>query len=143
MCPRYPSRVLCQGMQLHGLRQRVAPRCPLIAYARAISEGRPPCSAPVRSPLPAVHAPRRAASHQPLSRSPPPCCRHDLFPPDLCSELEKLHSQAPAHSFRHTAAAVRSAFGLSTDELFEWLERRPLASGSIGQARAAPGQLTA
>ncbi len=32
--------------------------------------------------------------------------RRDLFPPDLCVELEKLHTQAPAHGMRFTEAAI-------------------------------------
>lgn len=63
--------------------------------------------------------------------------RHDVFPPDMCAALEALHASAPAHPFPHTEAAVERAFGLPASELFEWLERRPVASGSIGQVHRA------
>lgn len=64
--------------------------------------------------------------------------RLDLFPPDLCSSLERLHAAAPAHPRRHTVAAVQSAFGVeSLDELFEGFPDQPLASGSIGQVYRA------
>jgi len=54
----------------------------------------------------------------------------------MCSALEVLHASAPAHAFRHTHAAVSRAFGLPAEQLFEWLEEAPLASGSIGQVCA-------
>ncbi|GIL43854.1 hypothetical protein Vafri_1448 [Volvox africanus] len=63
--------------------------------------------------------------------------RHDLFPPDMCSELEKLHTQAPGHSFRYTQAAIEQAFGVPVTELFESIDRQPVASGSIGQIHRA------
>ncbi|GFR39830.1 hypothetical protein Agub_g324 [Astrephomene gubernaculifera] len=63
--------------------------------------------------------------------------RHDLFPPDMCSELERLHTQAPAHRFRHTQAAIESAFGLPLTQLFAHIDTAPVASGSIGQIHRA------
>lgn len=63
--------------------------------------------------------------------------RADLFPPDLCSELEKLHMQAPAHVFSHTECAVRDAFGFGVNDLFTSFETEPVASGSIGQIHRA------
>ena len=55
----------------------------------------------------------------------------------MCSELERLHAAAPAHAYAHTEAAVARAFGLPASELFEWIERAPVASGSIGQVHRA------
>lgn len=63
--------------------------------------------------------------------------RHDLFPKDFCSELEKLHSQAPAHSLKHTRVAVAEAFGFGIEDLFSMFEEAPVASGSIGQIHRA------
>jgi len=63
--------------------------------------------------------------------------RHDLFPPDMCSELEHLHTQAPAHKFHHTQRAIEAAFGMPHSELFDSIEERPVASGSIGQIHRA------
>jgi hypothetical protein len=40
--------------------------------------------------------------------------RHDLFPPDFCSELEKLHTQAPGHALPHTERAVREVGSCTT-----------------------------
>jgi aarF domain-containing kinase len=63
--------------------------------------------------------------------------RHDIFPPDFCRELERLHSQAPAHSFRYTKAAIEHAFGLPLADLFSHVDQQPVASGSIGQVHRA------
>lgn len=63
--------------------------------------------------------------------------RADLFPPDLCSELEMLHTQAPAHDFPYTEAAVKNAFGFDVKDLFSDFETLPVASGSIGQIHRA------
>lgn len=63
--------------------------------------------------------------------------RHDLFPPDLCAELERLHSAAPAHARAVTAASVREAFGSTLDDLFEGFPDAPVASGSVGQVYRA------
>jgi len=59
--------------------------------------------------------------------------RADLFPPDFCKELEKLHTQAPAHDFPFTEAAIKSSFGFDVQDLFNDFEKLPVASGSIGQ----------
>ena len=37
--------------------------------------------------------------------------RADIFPPDMCAELAKLQTKAPAHSFAHTERTVRHALG--------------------------------
>lgn len=63
--------------------------------------------------------------------------RADLFPPDLCAELEMLHTQAPAHDFPFTEAAVTSAFGFDVKDLFSDFAALPVASGSIGQIHKA------
>ena len=64
----------------------------------------------------------------------------------LCSALQSspailllplLLPQAPAHGPAFTAAAVREAFGFSTDDLFDAFDEFPLASGSIGQIHRA------
>lgn len=63
--------------------------------------------------------------------------RHDVFPPDMCRELEHLHSQAPSHRFGHTRAAIERSFGRPIDALFQSFDREPIASGSIGQVHLA------
>lgn len=63
--------------------------------------------------------------------------RPDLFPSDLCMELTKLHSTAPAHSFSYTKRAVEKAFGRKLHEIFDKFEEIPVASGSIAQVHRA------
>ncbi|XP_057815163.2 uncharacterized protein LOC131028828 isoform X2 [Cryptomeria japonica] len=72
--------------------------------------------------------------------------RPDLFPRDLCNELTKLHTQAPAHKFSYTRQSIEKAFGRKINEIFEDFEEEPVASGSIAQVHRAtlkfryPGQ---
>ncbi|XP_062077908.1 uncharacterized protein LOC133782592 [Humulus lupulus] len=72
--------------------------------------------------------------------------RPDLFARDLCSELAKLHSKAPAHSFSFSKKSIESAFGRKLPEIFETFEKEPVASGSVAQVHQAtlkyryPGQ---
>lgn len=72
--------------------------------------------------------------------------RPDLFPGDLCSELAKLHSNAPAHSFSFTKKSIERAFGRQLPEIFEKFDEEPVASGSVAQVHRAtlkykyPGQ---
>ncbi|CAN8294240.1 unnamed protein product [Cochlearia groenlandica] len=72
--------------------------------------------------------------------------RPDLFPKDLCSQLSKLHSNAPEHSFAYTKKTIEKAFGRKLSEIFEEFEEVPVASGSIAQVYRAslrfqyPGQ---
>ncbi|KAH9611855.1 hypothetical protein KSS87_019534 [Heliosperma pusillum] len=63
--------------------------------------------------------------------------RPDLFPTDLCSELSKLHSKAPEHSFAYTKRTVEQAFGRKLTDIFERFEENPVASGSIAQVHRA------
>ncbi|XP_065022274.1 uncharacterized protein LOC135648469 [Musa acuminata AAA Group] len=72
--------------------------------------------------------------------------RPDLFPKDLCLELTKLHTKAPAHSFAYSKTTIEKAFGRKLSEIFEYFEEKPVASGSIAQVHRAslrfayPGQ---
>ncbi|CAN4083397.1 unnamed protein product [Withania somnifera] len=51
--------------------------------------------------------------------------RPDLFSRDLCTELSKLHTKAPEHSFAYTKKAIKKHL------------EKPLASGSIAQVHRA------
>ncbi|URE48413.1 ABC1 family domain containing protein [Musa troglodytarum] len=72
--------------------------------------------------------------------------RPDLFPGDLCTELAKLHTKAPAHSFAYTRKSIEKAFGHKLSDVFENFEEEPVASGSVAQVHRAslrfqyPGQ---
>ncbi|KAI5081560.1 hypothetical protein GOP47_0001303 [Adiantum capillus-veneris] len=63
--------------------------------------------------------------------------RPDLFPRDLCSELSKLHTKAPAHKYSHTLRTVEKAFGRKLQDIFEEFDEEPVASGSIAQVHKA------
>ena len=63
--------------------------------------------------------------------------RADLFPRDMCKELEKLHADAPAHDYTITAQAIEESFGFPLDVLFSEFDTLPVASGSIGQVHRA------
>ncbi|CAK9181300.1 unnamed protein product [Ilex paraguariensis] len=83
--------------------------------------------------------------HQTLERAGPAfikwgqwaATRPDLFPRDLCTELSKLHTQAPEHSFAYTKRTIEKAFGRKLSEIFDDFEEAPVASGSIAQVHRA------
>ncbi|KAL7102954.1 hypothetical protein ACP275_08G150600 [Erythranthe tilingii] len=63
--------------------------------------------------------------------------RPDLFPRDLCTELSKLQTKAPQHSFAYTKNTIERAFGRRISEIFDDFEEEPVASGSIAQVHRA------
>jgi len=63
--------------------------------------------------------------------------RPDLFPVDVCRELEALHMDAPTHPYSYTEAVVKDAFGHEIDQLFAEFDKEPIASGTIGQVYRA------
>ena len=65
--------------------------------------------------------------------------RPDLFPPDICRELAKLHTRAPQHSFAATRRIVEAALGAKLADVFVAFHPVPVASGSIAQARPTRG----
>lgn len=56
--------------------------------------------------------------------------RADIFPPDMCNELARLQSSAPAHPYRRTAAVVKSALGQPISVLFDRYVRGASAVGA-------------
>ncbi|CAA2984705.1 probable serine threonine- kinase abkC isoform X1 [Olea europaea subsp. europaea] len=83
--------------------------------------------------------------HQTLERAGPAfikwgqwaATRPDLFPRDLCTELSKLHTKAPEHSFAYTKKTIERAFRCKISEIFDDFEEKPVASGSIAQVHRA------
>ncbi|KAL7594005.1 hypothetical protein Lser_V15G32181 [Lactuca serriola] len=63
--------------------------------------------------------------------------RPDLFPRDICTELSKLHTKAPEHSYAYTKKTIEKAFGRKIHEIFDDFEEVPIASGSIAQIHRA------
>jgi ubiquinone biosynthesis protein len=52
-------------------------------------------------------------------------------------ELEQLQDQVPPHPFSDLEAALWASFGKGPGELFERIEREPLAAASLGQVHVA------
>ncbi|GFR47223.1 hypothetical protein Agub_g8906 [Astrephomene gubernaculifera] len=63
--------------------------------------------------------------------------RVDLFPDDFCEALSQLHDRAPTHSFAFTRRQIERSFGVPLETMFESLDPRPVASGSIAQVHRA------
>jgi len=64
--------------------------------------------------------------------------RPDVCPPDLIQALGKLRTNAPAHGWEDTEAAVKEAFQCeSLTEIFDEFENEPVASGSVAQVHRA------
>ncbi|KAJ5096235.1 hypothetical protein NUU61_005591 [Penicillium alfredii] len=64
--------------------------------------------------------------------------RTDIFPPEMCSVMSSLHSNAPAHSLHDAKRIIRKAFnGLPFDDIFEEFQEEPLGVGAIAQVYKA------
>jgi len=66
--------------------------------------------------------------------------RNDMFPESLCSQLETLHNDAPAHRWEFSERSMESSLGLSPGTLprvFDEFDTEPMASGSIAQVHRA------
>jgi ubiquinone biosynthesis protein len=63
--------------------------------------------------------------------------RPDLIPFEFVRELSKLQDDVPAFPFPQAAAIIEKELGGAPGDLFENIEERPIASGSIGQVYKA------
>lgn len=63
--------------------------------------------------------------------------RPDVLPDILCTELAKLHSNAPAHNMAWNKKAILLSFGKQLDDIFEEFDPRPIGSGTIAQVHRA------
>jgi hypothetical protein len=66
--------------------------------------------------------------------------RNDMFPDGLCDALTLLHNSAPAHDWSITQATLEASLGIPPNTLlqvFESVDTKPLASGSIAQIHKA------
>src|SRR6202166_1928946 len=59
--------------------------------------------------------------------------RVDLFPSELCRELEKLFDDVAPLDYSVAVAEIVSELGRSVDEVFATFERKPIAAASIAQ----------
>lgn len=63
--------------------------------------------------------------------------RPDLLPKDYITELAKLQDQAPPFSFNKIQEIFKEEFNEKIEEVFEWIDEKPLASASIAQVHRA------
>ena len=63
--------------------------------------------------------------------------RPDMFPRDLCEMCANLRQNAPTHEFHLTRDMIRESFGMEVEEIFEHIDRMPVASGCVGQVYRA------
>ena len=50
--------------------------------------------------------------------------------------LSELHDRAPVHAWPASKRLIEAAFGKGVEELFDSIDHKALASGSIAQARS-------
>lgn len=77
-------------------------------------------------------------------RVPPPefagqwaSTRPDLFPPDFCDALCRLHDGVESHSLAESQRLIEAELGAPLGTLFRVLNPRPLGTGSIAQVYEA------
>jgi ubiquinone biosynthesis protein len=63
--------------------------------------------------------------------------RADLLPLDIIEELQKLQDDVPPVPFEQVKPVLERELGGTVEEIYEWLDERPLASASIGQVHRA------
>jgi ubiquinone biosynthesis protein len=63
--------------------------------------------------------------------------RPDLVPIDFIKELSKLQDNVPSSPFSEVSKIIESELGGTPEEIFEFFEKTPLASASIGQVYKA------
>lgn len=64
--------------------------------------------------------------------------RTDIFPSQMCKIMSELHSNAKAHSMKHTRRTIEHAFeGRRFEDIFEEFDEKPLGVGAIAQVYRA------
>ncbi|MGD9383527.1 MAG: AarF/ABC1/UbiB kinase family protein [Desulfobacterales bacterium] len=63
--------------------------------------------------------------------------RPDLVPVDFIKELSKLQDNVPSSPFSEVSRIIESELGAPPEDIFEFFEKTPLASASIGQVYRA------
>ncbi len=72
--------------------------------------------------------------------------RPDLIPEEYCVELLNLADKAPTFSFEQAKEIIESELQAPLEDLFTWIDRRPVASASLAQvyrARTREGRFVA
>jgi len=63
--------------------------------------------------------------------------RPDKFHQDLIQVAERFKEDAPTHTFEETKQTFQENFGKDLDDVFEWFDDSPIASGTIAQVYRA------
>jgi ubiquinone biosynthesis protein len=63
--------------------------------------------------------------------------RPDLLPPEFVEELESLQDQVPPMSEAEVVAVMEEELGVPWEDVFERVDPKPLAAGTIGQVHKA------
>jgi aarF domain-containing kinase len=54
-----------------------------------------------------------------------------MFPSEFCNVLSHLHCNAPKHSWGFTKKVLEEELGDSVENLFDSIDKTPIASGSV------------
>ncbi|WP_368645150.1 ABC1 kinase family protein [Alkalibacterium putridalgicola] len=63
--------------------------------------------------------------------------RQDLLPPNYINEMSKLRDDAPPFPFSEISRIFHEEFKESLDDVFEWVDEKPIASASVAQVHKA------
>lgn len=63
--------------------------------------------------------------------------RADIIPEDILKELEKLQDNVPSFSFAQVTGIIVEELGQPLEEIFAWINEKPIAAASIGQVHSA------
>ncbi len=63
--------------------------------------------------------------------------RPDILPTPYVASLSKLQDRVPPHPWSEIASVIRQELGREPDQIFEWIETKPVAAASIAQVHRA------
>ncbi|MGN7457533.1 ABC1 kinase family protein [Paenibacillus pasadenensis] len=63
--------------------------------------------------------------------------RHDMFPPDIIEELQRLQDKVPPFPFEEVRRVVEEELGSPLESVYRSFEPEPVAAASIGQVHRA------
>jgi ubiquinone biosynthesis protein len=63
--------------------------------------------------------------------------RPDIIPEGLVKEFEKLQDRVPPFEYEMAKRIIEREINQKLEDVFEWLDEKPLASASIGQVHKA------